>query len=592
MRLRLTLIALLLMLSVSAFAQIAAVPQLMNFQGRLTKPDGTPVPDGTHSVRFSLWTAASGGTEKWNQAVNVAVRKGTFAAQLDTSTGAADKFNNSLFLEVKIGTDAALTPRQPLASVAYAMKADSVRDDAITSVSIADGAITAADIASGGFNTLAWLLGGNSGVTSGFLGTTDNQPLVFKTNNQRALQMQYVTNTIDGFTYLGNNLLGGYWLNSITEGVTGAAVFGGIRYSGADYPNRVTDHGGTVSGGAKNQAGNNNADLRDALYATVGGGYDNIATSNYATVGGGFHNRANDPYATVGGGKENEASGNYATVAGGWGCAGFGEGATSGGGFFNRALGNFSTIPGGWYCVTYAPYSFAAGRRAKARHDGAFVWGDSQDADMDSTGANQFLIRASGGVGINTNNPGNATLYVRGGLTNVAICGGTLAPVGAATFESNRPVSAAYHLAMCNNGQDVFYVDGNGRPHGTGGYVNLSDARFKKNVAPIENALDSILHLRGVTYEWDTEKWKERGFPTGRQMGFLAQEVEAVLPELVTKDAKGVKMVSYTDAVPILVEAIKTMKQQKDTEIAELRAKNTALEARLTALEAALHDRK
>jgi hypothetical protein len=194
---RLTLlIALMLMFTqVRAFAQITAVPQQMHFQGRLTKPDGTPVPDGNYSVRFSLWTAATGGTEKWNQTINpVAVRNGTFAVRLNTSTGAADKFNNSLFLEIKIGNNAPLTPRQPLASVAYAMKADSVKDNSITSASIANGTITSADMAANTLNNLSWLLNGNSGVTNGFLGTTDNKPLELRVNNHRAMRYQYAEN--------------------------------------------------------------------------------------------------------------------------------------------------------------------------------------------------------------------------------------------------------------------------------------------------------------------------------------------------------------------------------------------------------------
>src|SRR5262245_43336439 len=82
-------------------AQVVAAPQLMNCQGRLARPYGTPVPDGNYSIRFSLWTAVTGGTEKWNQTLaSVAVKNGTFAVLLNTSTGAADKFNNNLWLEI------------------------------------------------------------------------------------------------------------------------------------------------------------------------------------------------------------------------------------------------------------------------------------------------------------------------------------------------------------------------------------------------------------------------------------------------------------------------------------------------------------
>src|SRR6185369_2007747 len=94
-----------------------------------------------------------------------------------------------------------LTPRQPIVTVGYAMKADSVKDgsittnslaaNAVTSVKIADGTITGADIAAGGFNMLTWLLGGNSGSNPAaqFLGTTDNQPLTFRTNNTEKMRL-------------------------------------------------------------------------------------------------------------------------------------------------------------------------------------------------------------------------------------------------------------------------------------------------------------------------------------------------------------------------------------------------------------------
>jgi hypothetical protein len=101
----------------SAFAQVTPAPSLLNFQGRLTRPDGTPVPDGNYSVRFSLWNAVSAGTEKWNQTVgSITVRNGTFAVLL--SGFPANTFGGDVWLEIKIGDEAPLTPRQQLVSVA------------------------------------------------------------------------------------------------------------------------------------------------------------------------------------------------------------------------------------------------------------------------------------------------------------------------------------------------------------------------------------------------------------------------------------------------------------------------------------------
>ena len=117
-------------------------------------------------------------------------------------------------------------------------------------------------------------------------------------------------------------------------------------------------------------------------------GVNNTVSGAYSTVGGGAQNSASDFFTTVGGGDQNTASGNRATV---------------GGGVKNTANGKRSTIPGGTLNTASGSYSFAAGRRAKANHLGAFVWGDSTDADVASTKTNQFTIRAANGVRLVSN---------------------------------------------------------------------------------------------------------------------------------------------------------------------------------------------
>ena len=113
----------------------------------------------------------------------------------------------------------------------------------------------------------------------------------------------------------------------------------------------------------------------------MSGGASNFASNSYATVGGGVSNLANGSRATVAGGENNLASGAYGTVPGG---------------ASNAAVGD---------------YSFAAGRGAKADHDGAFVWADDTNANFASTGADQFRARASGGVFFYSNSA--ATVGVR-----------------------------------------------------------------------------------------------------------------------------------------------------------------------------------
>lgn len=195
--------------------------------------------------------------------------------------------------------------------------------------------------------------------------------------------------------------------------------------------NRATNLYAAVGGGLFNTASGNGAFVGGGGYdgstvfgnqaagnaSTIGGGLENSipVSGQYSTIGGGDHNSANDLFATVGGGVNNTASGMGAFVGGG----GF-NGTVSNG---NTASGNASTVPGGFGNSATMAYTFAAGRRAKAVNQGAFVWGDSTDLDFSSTANDQFLIRANGGMGVNTNSPAANTLTIGGNGLQVGTSG-------------------------------------------------------------------------------------------------------------------------------------------------------------------------
>ena len=179
------------------------------------------------------------------------------------------------------------------------------------------------------------------------------------------------------------SIIGGYGGNSVTSGVLSATISGG---GNTDGPNRVTDNYSTVSGGEDNQAGN---------------GDTNLMNSAWSTVAGGTHNLAGGMYSVVSGGIQNIANGGIATAVGGYG---------------NTASGYLGTTLGGTYNTAQGKNSTAAGSYARALHDGCFVWGDASVPFLtwfDSTNPNQFLIRAAGGVGINTTSP-SSPLTVQG----------------------------------------------------------------------------------------------------------------------------------------------------------------------------------
>ncbi|MCX5666864.1 MAG: tail fiber domain-containing protein [Candidatus Omnitrophica bacterium] len=107
-----------------------------------------------------------------------------------------------------------------------------------------------------------------------------------------------------------------------------------------------------------------------------------------------------------------------------------------------------------------------------------------------------------------------------------------------------------------------------------------SDRRWKKNIRSIDNALTRLLKLRGVTYEWDIEKYPGMGFGPGEKIGMIAQEVEGVFPQLVATDPKGYKTLEYEKIAPILIEAIK----EQQARIEEQRLQISLLKAELNLL--------
>ena len=241
----------------------------------------------------------------------------------------------------------------------------------------------------------------------------------------------------DGTSYQGNtnsgnaDVIGGGVVNLIASGENDAFIGGGYMntiqmntpysFLGGGHQNTIqsdTDHS-FLGGGYQNSiqpyatdcvlgGGNQNSIQTNAYASVLGGGNGNsIQTSAYESfLGGGYQNSIQtSAYNSVIGGGDNNAITNGAYYS------------TIGGGVNNVVGGAGGTVPGGNGNGAIGVNSFAAGTFAQATNDGAFVWADLHYTAFDSTGPNQFLIRASGGVGINTNNPAGAALSVNGSIT-------------------------------------------------------------------------------------------------------------------------------------------------------------------------------
>ena len=141
MRLR-TLFAVCILLAL-AVAATAAVPPMINYQGKLLQPSGAAVPDGTYSMVFAIYDVPTGGTALWSETnPSVQVRGGLFAVLLGSMPGSpiiSNLFDSQArFFGVKVGSDPEMTPRQQIASVGFAVKASS----ADVATTVPEGAIT------------------------------------------------------------------------------------------------------------------------------------------------------------------------------------------------------------------------------------------------------------------------------------------------------------------------------------------------------------------------------------------------------------------------------------------------------------------
>jgi hypothetical protein len=96
-----------------------------------------------------------------------------------------------------------------------------------------------------------------------------------------------------------------------------------------------------------------------------------------------------------------------------------------------------------------------------------------------------------------------------------------------------------------------------------------SDRRIKENIKPISNPLAKLSHISGNTFKWKQEYYDKQDKELFKEydVGVIAQEIEAVLPEAVHERSDGVMAVNYVKIIPLLIEAIK----EQQVQIEELR---------------------
>ena len=190
------------------------------------------------------------------------------------------------------------------------------------------------------------------------------------------------------------------------------------------------------------------------------------------------------------------------------------------------------------------------------------------------------IYRSSGNVGIGTASPlqkldvqGGAIRQVMNSTYDVWLQGGASTAGG-----DNRNLAL---LGLDEDSGDYLVLNYNNE-YGSGTYIQSnvyataylysSDARLKSDIRSLSRGLDTLMNLRPVSFTW------KEGTPRAgeRDMGFVAQEVEDILPHLVARSPDGMRSVDYVRIVPVLVAAL----QEQQDQIDAMRAEIDALKAR------------
>lgn len=343
-------------------------------------------------------------------------------------------------------------------------------------------------------------------------------------------------------------------------------VSGGRPYDGSPSPNSATGDASFVGGGNGNSA--------SSLDTFVGAGFSNSASGRGSIVVGGHGNSATGSFSGVASGESNIAGSPYTFIGGGRHNVTNGINSFIGGGHTNSANGTNGFIAGGSYNETDGLRSFAAGNRAKALHDGTFVFADSSTTqDLETTQTNQFLVRAQNGIGLNTDTPLRGGLHFKqqavGGLSQIGL---VLERGGSSTNNWAFYVATSDNLGFRYNDDLVARIDTAGQ------FATLSDARFKTDIEPIEDPLARVLELEPAQY-----RMKSGTSDSAHSLGLIAQQVRDVIPAAVSdaEDTLGIRYNQITALNTAAIIELHAAMHKDRNRMAELQAENETLRKRL-----------
>ncbi|MCX6300658.1 MAG: tail fiber domain-containing protein [Bacteroidia bacterium] len=349
-------------------------------------------------------------------------------------------------------------------------------------------------------------------------------------------------------------------------------------------------------------SGNNSFAFGYKANALSGGAFafgDSTVASGWASVAFGFRTEASGGLSFAEGylskatgwyavalGKETKAIGTSSTAWGentqaiGDNCTAFGIGSTASN-YASTAIGiesvasGQSAFAGGKLCTASGAQSFAFGYQSKATGVLSVALGNNTTAVGTSSSAFGYLTKAKPYASFVIGQYNDTSCLEKDwwtGLDPVFVIGNGSSDINrknALTVLQNGNTG----IAMINPQQKLDIAGGNGRVESGYNWLTDSDIRYKKNILTLESSLEKVMALRGVSFDMINEN--SDSFNGRRNIGFIAQEMETVIPEVVFTDPNGYKSVAYDKITAVLSEAIKEQQlliESQQKQIDELKA--------------------
>ena len=537
-------IALIIMLAAWSLNTITATAQqttAFSYQGRLDV-SGSPA-NANYDFLFLLFDALSGGAQQGASASrpNVMVTNGIFNVSVDFG---ANFPGANRFLEIRVKpaggpTFTVLTPRQQITSTPYALNAAQLGGVAATGF-LQNGT---SQQGSANFN-----ISGNGTAGGTLTGNVVNSTTQYNISGNRVLSVAGDGNIFAGLGAGTSNTGGGS--NSFFGTNAGTANTDGYynSYFGADAGN--VNQTGSLNAIFGFFAGHSNTSDNNSFFGAQAGQANGTGSSNsfFGSGAGGLNNGgASNSFFGDGAGNSNTGGNNNTII---------GAGA-------NVGLTNLTNAT----AIGYSAYVTQSNSLVLGSING--VHGAIADTNVgigttaptarlnvvtSSTNAadNTATFRAPN-IGPNLSHihyGTNGDWYIRSAATAGKVVlqdtGGNVG-IGAPTPLDKLHVNGEVRVANCVRNSAATQIAG----------TCPSDLRFKRDITPFPNLLDQVVKLQPVNFYWRSSEFPQQHFGMSQSYGLIAQEVEAVLPDLVSTDQQGYKAVNYSKLPLLLLQAFR-----------------------------------